>query len=206
MAEAQVKVEVSTQQELDQALADGKLPVLIGSGRFSVKESSHVVAWESSHVVAWESSHVVASKFVSVHLHSPQAKVEGGVVIQVPKPTTVDDWCEFYGTPIRDGVAILYKTVRADFKSAHGFLYSPGSSPEATDWDGGRDECGGGLHFSPHPAMALEFDSSGTRFVACPVAVADIRPPQTTDSYPHKVKARRVIGPIVEVDRTGSSL
>lgn len=74
---------------------------------------------------------------------------------------------------------------------------------EAPDWDGGHAECGGGLHFSPHPALALEFDSSATRFIACPVALADIRPPHATDGYPAKIKARRLCGPIVEVDRYG---
>ena len=52
--------------------------------------------------------------------------------------------------------------------------------------------------------MALGFDEGEKRrFIACPVALADMRPPLNGDAYPQKIKARRVCGPIVEVDRRG---
>ncbi len=54
--------------------------------------------------------------------------------------------------------------------------------------------------------MAIEFDSKATRFVACPVALADMRAPRADDRYPAKIKARRVYGPIYEVDRYGTPL
>ena len=64
-------IEVRSQAELDQALANqkpGELIACVGDGRFSVGGSAHVMAWgsshvearESSHVEAWGSSHVVA--------------------------------------------------------------------------------------------------------------------------------------------------
>ena len=174
-----------------------------GSSHVVAWESSHVVAWESSHVVAWESSHVVASLYVAVHRHGTSPVVLGGTVIQVRRPTTLVEWAAFYGTPITDGQVLLYKAVRDDYRSYHGLLYEPGKIAEAPDWDGGAKECGGGLHFSPHPAMALEFDREATRFVACPVALEDCRPPSEDDAYPAKLKARRICGPIVEVDRYG---
>ena len=131
------------------------------------------------------------------------AQIVGGVLIKVPKPTTPLEWCAFYGGKIEGEVAILYKAVRDDYRSAHGMLYAPGTTPEAPDWDGGLAECGGGLHFTADPIIAkINFDSDATRFVACPVALADIVV-HPNPEYPFKVKARRVAAPIYEVDRYG---
>jgi len=182
-----------------------------GSSHVVARERSHVVAWESSHVVAWESSHVVAqershvvaSQYVAVHRHGAAPVVVGGVVIDVKPPVNAIEWAAFYGARITNGTVLVYKAVRDDYRSAHGFPYRPGTTVEAPDWDGGLAECGGGLHFSPSPLAALEFDDAATRFVACPVSLDDIRPPDERDAYPHKIKARRVVGPIFEVDRSG---
>ena len=122
------------------------------------------------------------------------------------RATTVEAWCAEYGRGITDGVVVLYKAVRDDYRSTHGFTYTPGSIPIAPDWDGGREECGQGLHFSPRPVIALTFDREATRFLACQVRVSDIRAPQTADSYPHKVKAAGCCGPIVEVDLDGEPM
>jgi len=80
----------------------------------------------------------------------------------------------YYGAKIQDDKAILYKAVREDFRSAHNFLYEPGTSPGCADWDGGKSECGGGLHFCADPLTAKRFDSEATRFVACPVLLSEI--------------------------------
>ncbi|HZR25273.1 MAG TPA: hypothetical protein VFA59_16880, partial [Vicinamibacterales bacterium] len=117
--------------------------------------------------------------------------------------SSIEQWCANYGIPIVDGVITLFKAVRDDYRSEHGFSYAPGTIPIAPDWDGGRQECGGGLHFSPRPVMALGFDRDATKFLACPIAIADIRPPHHTDSYQNKVKARGCCGPVVEVDLDG---
>ena len=189
-------VHIRSQAEFDAAYAADR------GACIHVIESAHVVARESAHVEARESAHVEASQYVAVHQHSESAVVIGGVVIRVRRPTTQVEWCAFYGVDVNGaGSTLLYKAVRDDYRSAHGIQYKPGTIAEAPDWDGGRAECGGGLHFSPRPAMALEFDSQATRFVACPVALDDMRPPSGEDEYPHKIKARRVCGPIVEVDR-----
>ena len=186
-------VEIATQAQLD-ALKAGDIGI-VRSGSFVARGSSHVEARGSSRVVAGQS--------VAVHRHGTTPVVIGGVVIDVKNPVTPVEWAAFYGVPVEHDTVLVYKAVRDDYRSAHGLLYQPGTTIEAPDWDGGRLECGKGLHFSPHPAMALEFDDQATRFLACRVALADIRPPQETDEYPHKIKARRIVTPIVEVDRYG---
>jgi hypothetical protein len=185
----------------------------------------HVVARESSqpHVVAWESSqpHVVATGYAQLSLagavivtagptnavlaRGTGAKITGGNIIRYDVATP-EEWCEYYGVAVVGGVATLYKAIQDDYRSTHGISYAPGSSPVAPDWDGGKAECGGGLHFSPHPVMALEFCPDAKRYVACPVALEDMRPPHDDDSYPQKIKAKRVCGPVVEVDRYGKPI
>ena len=195
----------------------------------------HVVAWESSqpHVEAWESSqphveawgssqpHVVARGFVQVSLrgqikakatancavliHGSGPKVEGGQQIKCEIKTPAD-WCDYYGVPVEDDVAILYKGVNNDFVSPRCGIYKPGEIlAEATDWDGGQAECGGGWHFSPHPKMTLEFNSSATKFVAVPIRLTDfvIHP---NGDLPQKVKGRCGCAPMFEVDRNGKPI
>jgi hypothetical protein len=189
-------------------------------------ESSHVEAWGSSHVEAWGSSHVeargscsisasghteiqVASKLVVAQRRAQTVTVTGeGVVIDIPPITTAEQWCEYYGVSVTDGVATLYKAVRADFASGHDteFFWTPGTRPSVPHMD--DRECGLGLHFVPHPSFGLQFYSaSDVRFVACPVALADMRvTPSDQAGYPMKVKAQRVAGPVWECDRYGKAV
>ena len=62
---------------------------------------------------------------------------------------------------------------------------------------------GGGLHYSPTPQMTLEFASSATKWVACPVALSDMRSPRQGDDYHSKIKARGSCAPVWEVTRKG---
>ena len=195
--------------------------------------SPTVVAWESSSptVVAWGSSsptvearesssprveargfvmlrilgHVVASLSASVmcRVQGKTAKVEGGAVVYDENPATPQAWCDHYGVQVVDGVATLYKGVNDKYTTDRGTDYSPGQTPVAPDWDGGDRECGGGLHFSPHPTMTLEFYGEATKFLACPVSLADMSV-HPSGNYPQKVKARGCCGPTVEVDRDGN--
>jgi len=183
----------------------------------------HVVAWGSSqpHVEAWESSqpHVVAwaytqlsvsggvivqaSENVAVLTRGDEPNVTGGKVTRWKWQADARWWCDYYGVPVRDdGTVILFKAVRQDFRSEMGEDYSPGLVPRASDWDGGEAECGGGLHFCPHPALALTFDTKATRFVACPVALSDIAVHEKP-TYPSKVKAAGCCAPTWECDRFG---
>jgi len=168
--------------------------------------SATVHAWGSATVHAGGSATVRAGDQVAIHQHSDQASVTGGVVIKVRRPTTAAEWCSVRAVTVQDGVAILYKAVRDDYRSAHGLLYLPGTKPEAPDWDGGERECGGGLHFCATIDEARDFDSEATRFLACPIALDQIRAPKRDDNSPQKIKARRCCAPIWEVDQNGKRI
>jgi len=236
-----LSVTVSTQAELDKALAD-KVDVIYiestadvwlrvtesSSSRVEARDSSHVVAWDSSHVeardsshvvardgsrvVAWDSSHVVArdssrvvaaTKYVGIHLHSKRVQLDGdGTVIDC---TDIDfddprEWCQFHGVEIVDDVAYVFKAVNADWTTGRGVDYSPGTTPEAVDWDASWRGCGRGLHFCAHPMLSLSFLGESVdkaRFLKVGVRLDEMVP------LDDKVKARRVVVPCVEVDRYG---
>jgi hypothetical protein len=164
-----------------------------------------VQAWGNATVQAWGNATVQASRYNAVTF-TASVKVTGGVQIKLPVIKTVLDWCEFHGLNVVKDIVTLYKAVDAEFKSPKGCEYKPGTMPEALDWDGGKKECGGGLHFSPQAFMALKYNFDGKRFVACPVAIADIRAPQPGDDYPDKVKAKKVCAPCYEVDIDGKRI
>jgi hypothetical protein len=203
-------------------ITEGKCaPHIVARGssapRIEARGSSapRIEAWESSapRIEAWESSAPRGNigPFAGLILHRyDQAKstVTGSNIITIEAPVlkTVEDWCAYYGAPVNARVVVLFKAVRNNYRSSRGFKYAPGTTPEAPDWDGGREECGGGLHFCAHPLAALGFDPDATKFLACPVAVSDIRTPLPGDAYPQKVKARRICAPIYEVDRDGKPL
>jgi len=169
-----------------------------------------VEAWGSSQprVVAW--GFTLLSIFgrvlakcaaqVCVTIEGP-AVVEGGHQVRVSR-ATAQQWCDYYGVSVLDGIALLYKAVNSDFRSPHGANYTPGTIPVAPDWDGGTAECGGGLHFSPSPAMAREFHPDAVRYLACPVALADIAI-HPNASMPQKIKARGCAAPTYEVNEDG---
>ena len=179
----------------------------------TLRENSTATLWGNSTARAWDRSAVDAAKNSVVLQHSPAAKIKGGRLLKMPRPETGAEWCEFYGVEIRKGggldrklagqdVAILFKALGPDFISSHRCAYTPGTTPSAADWDGGREECGGGLHFSPHPLMAEEFHEGPDHFVACPVLVSEIVV-HPDGVYPQKVKAPRVCAPCWEVDKDG---
>ena len=174
------------------------------SARVTAYGSAQVRAYNSTQVTAYGSTQVRATSYVAVTVHGDMVKVDGGVLIRVPVLTTTAAWCEYHGVEVKDGVVTVYKAVGANFMSPRGGAYAPGSVPVAEDWDGGKAECGGGLHFSPHAFMALEFNTDAKRFVACPVALADMRVPQPTDSMPQKIKAKGCCAPVYEVDIDGN--
>lgn len=212
-----MSVNVTTQAELDQALADGADVIYIdspvgvwltlsssGSARVVASGSAHVVARGSAHVVAWDSAHVEARPYVAVHLHSARATVEGGVVIDIASLDLTDPavWCGMQGVDITDGRAVVYKAVNDDLRSEHGNTNYPlGGTVTAPDWrnDG---KCGGGLHFGPTPKHAQAYNSAATRFLACsiPVDAACGIPGGTA-----KIKARECVV-LYEVDVDGKPI
>jgi hypothetical protein len=131
-------------------------------------------------------------------------EVEGAGFVTRIDIATPNKWCHYYGSEICGDSAILFKALDNDYKSSRGFAYIPGTVVEAPDWDEGKAECGGGLHFSPSPKHALEFFPNAIRFVACKVPLSEIVTcPE--GQYPQKCKAPRAIK-IWEVDRDGNRL
>jgi hypothetical protein len=173
-----------------------------GSSQVTAYGSSQVRACDSSQVTAYDSSQVRASKQVAVTIHGKYPKVVGGVKIHFKTPGTTKEWIDNYAVETKRGIAILYKGVDENFMSPRGGNYTPGTTPEAKDWDGGKEECGGGFHFSPVPAMTLKYNGSAKKFVACPVKVSEIVVHKDA-MYPDKVKAPRVCAPCYEVDING---
>jgi hypothetical protein len=187
----------------------------------------HVEARESSqpHVVA--EAYAMLSLFgqivakcaatVSVVIRGTKASVTGTKRVQRIKIQTPADWCAYYGVEVERGIATLYKAVKgeADYpfqswgisdRTGQRVTYTPGTEAVAGDWDGAARECGGGLHFSPSPQMALEFarDTQRCKFVACAVALKDIVV-HPDGEYPQKVKAEKC-RVLYECDRRGRKI
>ncbi len=147
---------------------------------------------------------VNATPNVSVVAYGKGWKVEG-VEPKVVDLSTPAAWCDYYGVTVTNGIAMVYKAVNDDFRSPRGTSYAPGTIPVAPDWDGGKKECGLGLHYSPSPAMAREFHPDAKRYLACPVALADISVHPDGD-YPQKIKARGCAAPTFEVNYDGEPI
>jgi hypothetical protein len=170
------------------------------------RESSqpHVEARGYSMLSIFGAVAIKAAKTVYVLLRGKGAKVEGGIVRRVEVGTPAE-WCAYYGVEVKAKVAILFKALNDDFHSPYGTLYAPGTVPVAPDWDGGKAECGGGLHFSPTPGHAREFHDSAKRYCACPVALKDIVV-HPDGSMPQKVKAKGCCAPVWECDVDGKRI
>ena len=178
---------------------------LYGNSSARLTGNSSATLYGNSSATLYGNSSAMATKYCAIHELSKSARCNGGVIIKVPTISTAAQWCDFYGVKVKSGIAVLYKALRDDYKSSHGFEYKPGSTPAAPDWDGGNVECGGGLHFSPSPAHALEFDPEATKFMACPVLLKEIKVHKNA-AYPQKVKAPRVYKPCYEVDIHGKRI
>jgi hypothetical protein len=185
--------------------------IATGSASVEALETATVVAGGSVSVRAFGAAMVrargqlpvEATDGVAVMRHRQGTAAAGATAPTDTRPGTAAEWCVYYGVPVEDGVAVLYKAVDEGFDSYHGTSYRPGSLPAAPDWDGGERECGGGLHFSPRPTFALAAPEDDMRFVACPVRLADIAM-HPRPLYPDKVKARAVCAPVYEVREDGT--
>ncbi|UOF77773.1 hypothetical protein [Caudoviricetes sp.] len=194
--------------------------VACGSSRVVARGSSSVEAWGSSRVEARESSRVEARGFVGVNLwgkataklaekchafvHSKNAKVDGGTqtaaILETP-----EDWCEYNGVEVKDGIAIVYKALHEDFSSNHdrSFFYLPNTTPVANKFD--KNECSYGLHFCASPKIARGFLVDAKKFMACPVKVSEMLV-FFEGLYPEKCKVPRLAAPCWEVDEDGNAI
>jgi hypothetical protein len=148
-----------------------------GSATVRAFGSVTVYASDSATVYAFGSATVSAGTHVAVHLHSGHATIDGGVLIDHATIDLTDAavWCAYHGVAVSDGHATLYKAVRDDLRSAHGTAYPVGETVACDDWaDDG--ECGHGLHLSPHPSLARDYDAEATRYLECSVSITDLRP------------------------------
>jgi hypothetical protein len=191
-----------------------------GSATVNAYDSSTVIAYDSSFVrahdlvavdaygssvvKAYGLATVVASKYVAVYLHSANVTLIGGVVIDMTELNLNDPqtWADYVGARVEDGLVYLYKAVDDDFYAGHAYIrtrYPIGQTVTAPDW---RDDnnCGGGLHVSPHVHQALAYYSGAARVLEITVPLTDIRPIGTD-----KAKARSVTV-VREVDRDGNPL
>ena len=134
--------------------------------------SSTVRAYGSSTVRAYGSSTVTASALVPVQVYSDDAKVTASIVVPIRPPASMVEWCEFYGVKVSRGWATVFKAVDADLKSGYSFAYPIGEEVAAPDWSP-AERCGGGLHFSPRPFMAIAYAPTATRFLAVRVKVSE---------------------------------
>ena len=180
-----------------------------GSATVRAFDSATVQAYGSATVEAFGSatvhgryhSTITAGTHCAVHLHAATVTVSGGVLIDHTALDLEDPqvWCAYHGVQVTDGTATVYKAVNDNWTTdrTKGVDYSPGATPEATDWRPDND-CGGGLHFAPTPHSARQYHVGATKYLACLVALADLRP--IVGAAP-KCKAPRVLSPgCVEVD------
>jgi hypothetical protein len=220
-------VNVSSQQELDKAIANGDVPVcregfyslsgnatarLSGnatarlSGNATARLSGNATAELSGNATAELSGNATArlsgnatarlsgnatahgSKYTAIHRLAKTTKATGGgVVIEVPEITTMEQFFDYYGVDVKRGKATVYKIVDGEWSTGRGVIYAPGSKPSCGDWSA-TPCCGGGLHFSPRPFMARKY-GDGSRFVACEIKLADAVV-ITDGGQPDKVKAK----------------
>jgi len=161
--------------------------------------SSTVLAYGSSTVLAYESSTVTAGSLVAVHLFSANATINGGVIIDV---TTIDDsdakqWVDYHGAEINGDEIFLYKALGEDLIS--GKIYDsriewPTSGVvSCDDWEP-TNECGGGIHLSPHPHQAAYYcEPEAERMLLCSAKLEDIYPIPTFSAPKCKVQSVTVL-------------
>ena len=224
---ASSKVECRTQAEFEAALAAGDEPV-VRSGGWSAYGSATVWAYDlatvwasgsatvwaygsatvrasgSATVRAYDLATVRATPLVPVHAHGPHVTITGGIPVSARHITNPKAWCEFHGLDVARGKVTVYKAVEADWQGGHkhgGITYAPGGKPEAPDWRKDRG-CGGGLHFVARPWEGdIYLSGAPAHYVACVVRVSEMA---VIDIG--KVKARRVVEPIVECDLDGNPI
>ncbi len=149
-----------------------------GNSSVVARGNSSVVAWGNSSVVAWGNSSVVARGNSISRILSDDVKIKSGqqavVVCQNCRPQIVGDvniirttqfihnlnsFTEIY--PEIDGRITLYKSVRpdtrCDFRTNNikyeGRVICPDFDPDISR------QCGGGLHLSPKPQLARNYNN-----------------------------------------------
>lgn len=144
--------------------------------------SSTVHAYGSVTVRAHGSGMVTAGSHVAIHRHNAHTTVHGGTIID---HTNLDlnnpqMWADYTGAHIQDGEVVLYKAVDNTLTAGHYWTpttYTIGQTVTCEDWRDDND-CGGGLHASPHPHQALRYYdySDAARMLRVAAPLDSIRP------------------------------
>lgn len=175
-----------------------------GSATVRAYEYATVAASGSATVRAYDSTTVTAGSHVATHRHSTRATLHGGTIIDhtsldLNNPQT---WADYTGAHIQDGEVVLYKAVDDTLTAGHSWAptaYPIGQAVACEDWRDDND-CGGGLHASPHPHQALSYHSDAARMLRVAAPLDSIRPIGTD-----KAKAPR-FRVLDEVSLTGRPL
>jgi hypothetical protein len=201
-----VEARESSQPHVD--ARDSSQPHVVARGssqpHLVARESSqpHVEATGNCQISARGKVTIRASAMVAVLAMGSLPEVDGAGYVSYVDLSTPAAWCEYYGVDRdSDGTVVLFKALDGEFRSNRGFYYVPGTTPSAPDWDGGEQECGGGLHFSPSPMHAVAFFTGATKFVGCRLKLDEIVV-HPDGVYPEKVKAPRCLE-VFQVDRSG---
>jgi hypothetical protein len=155
--------------------------------------SATVRASGSATAHLYHATSIKAAPHVAVHLHSEQATIQGGVLIDLTQLDLTDarSWADHHDVDITDSRVSVYKALGDDLTTGqsygHPYTYTVGAELVCADWRDDND-CGGGLHLSPTPHQAAAYRSTATRFVRCTAALEDVRP--ITDGGTAKCKVR----------------
>lgn len=123
---------------------------------------------------------VHAGSHVAIHRRTTRDAVHGGTIIDhtnldLNNPQT---WADYTGAHVQDGEVVLYKAVDDTLTAGHSWTpttYTIGQTVTCEDWRDDND-CGGGLHASPHPHQALSYYSNAERMVRVAAPLDSIRP------------------------------
>ena len=172
--------------------------------------NSTVRAYDNSTVRAYDNSTVIACDNSTVRVFSPDATILNALMFAViimigcickikkkQKSVTViknkivqyskKDFIDIYGTD-KDGNLTLYKSVREDNTDFHTGKIKYEETVICPDWDkDATRQCGGGLHLSPLPELALSYNQG--KLLKCKVHKNDF---VVFGSDITKVRCRRV--------------
>jgi hypothetical protein len=111
---------------------------------------------------------------------------------------SVKAWLKYWELTPKNGKVTLFKAVKPDSKSfnngsAGPVLYVDGATVECPDWlEDFTEECGHGLHCSPHLFLTERYAQNPHIHKAVEVDISDIRLPKGSMSMPDKVRVKRV--------------
>ena len=173
---------VTTQEELDEALAagiidllidrpDGATPLDIENKKVRLWDNSSAILWGNSSAILWDNASAILKKFTVAWKKSVDATITGtGHVIDM---TAIDlsnpgEWVEYVGASVdEEGQVHLYKAVDDNLESAYSrgkFVYKIGSIVQPETWSQ-NNMCGNGIHLCPSPQHARDHFPGATRFL-----------------------------------------